>query len=111
MELNQEVLAELVASKMANDYEFRKLVGESLRTIIESKIKSEIEVSANAILKDATDAAFANWREIKLYQEACKVVNDRVTVTVNELLKEQRGALSEMVNKTLASEIAKRVNR
>lgn len=66
MELNQETLAELVATKMAGDYDFKEVVGESLRSMAEKAIDAEIKAGAAAIFKDACDAAFANWRDIKL---------------------------------------------
>lgn len=66
MELNPDTLAELVATKMAGDYDFKHVVGESLRSMAEKAIDAEIKASAGAIFKEACDAAFANWRDIKL---------------------------------------------
>ena len=149
MELNQEVLTELVATKMADEYDIRALVGDRIQNLIDKRISSAIAEHANKMISEATERAFANWREIKLHrtnnwgeaqgeavslpewceqqilrrstpdyggkspisQDASKIVCERVTKVVDELLKVNRAALNEMVNQTLAAEIAKRVSK
>jgi len=68
MEINQDTLSELVATKLASDGRFLDRVEERLDAEVTSRIKSAVEGAAERIISDAVTSAFQNWRDIKIHR-------------------------------------------
>jgi hypothetical protein len=66
MELNQDTLAELVATKLAKEYDFTDRIESRVRDHIDKLIDGQIKAATEKMISDALARVMENWQELKL---------------------------------------------